>query len=578
MFAAVRDMAKTIVDILVSKGVLELAESAKIRKEAKEKDLALDDVLYSRGITETDVAEAKSELTGHPVKYLRGVQVPLEELEDIPEESARHYKMIPLGRHEGYIDVGMLHPDDVASLEALKFIAARANLPARAFVITPSDFQAVLEQYRSLSGEVTKALGEFEKEYEALGEEVKIQKEEPTRIVEEAPVTKMMAVVLRHAVEGRASDIHIEPARDKLRVRFRVDGVLHTSLTLPLDVHPAIVSRIKVMTNLKLDETRIPQDGRFHAQILGRGIDFRVSTLPTAFGEKVAIRILDPAAGVKTLADLGLEGRNLTLLEANIRKPYGMILITGPTGSGKSTTLYAILQILNQERVNIISLEDPIEYYVPGVNQSQVRPEINYDFATGLRHVVRQDPDIIMVGEIRDKETAALAIHAALTGHLVLSTLHTNNATGVIPRLIDMGVDPFLIPPTLILAVGQRLVRKLCPDSRKKIKLQGKVKEVILKEVEAMPGTIKETVKKELPSEIYQAEVSSSCPKGTRGRTGIFEVLAMTPELEKIILSGPSESKLDEEAERQEMITLRQDGIMKVLKGIMGLEELLEVV
>mgnify|MGYP001615004084 FL=1 len=260
-----------------------------MRKETREKGASFDDGLYARGIKETDVAESKSALTGYPVKYLQGVAVPFDVLRDIPEESARHYAIIPLGRHEGFLDIGMLHPEDAASQEALKFIASRASLPLRIFIIIPSDFQAVLQEYRSLSGEVTKALGEFEKEYEGLGVDVKIRRD-PTKIVEDAPVTKMMGVILRHAVEGRASDIHIEPTRANLRVRFRVDGVLYTSLLLPIDVHPAVVSRIKVMTNLKIDETRVPQDGRFHAEINSRFIDFRVSTFPTAFGEKVAIR------------------------------------------------------------------------------------------------------------------------------------------------------------------------------------------------------------------------------------------------------------------------------------------------
>ncbi|HXK38907.1 MAG TPA: ATPase, T2SS/T4P/T4SS family [Candidatus Paceibacterota bacterium] len=570
-------MAKTIIDILVSKNLLTLEGGAAVRKEAREKDAPLDDGLYSRGIKETDVAEAKSMVTGYPVKYLQGVAVPFDVLRDIPEESARHYAIIPLGRHEGFLDIGMLHPEDAASQEALKFIAGRAGLPLRIFIITPDDFQAVLQEYRSLSGEVTKALGEFEKEYEGLGANVKIRRDS-TKIVEDAPVTKMMAVMLRHAVEGRASDIHIEPTRANLRVRFRVDGVLYTSLLLPIDVHPAVVSRIKVMTNLKIDETRVPQDGRFHAEINGRFIDFRVSTFPTAFGEKVAIRILDPEAGVATMADLGIEGSNLEKVEAAIKRPFGMILITGPTGSGKSTTLYALLQKLNEERYNIVSLEDPVEYYIPGVNQSQVRPEIGYEFATGLRHIMRQDPDIIMVGEIRDKETAALAIHAALTGHLVLSTLHTNNAVGVIPRLIDMGIDPFLLAPTLIMAVGQRLVRKLCQDSRKAVTIEGALKETLMTEIETMPPAAKKEAEAMLKGEVYQAEVSGICPKGTRGRTGIFEVLTMTPELEKIILSKPSEADIQREVLRQGMLSMKQDGLIKVLKGTIGFEELLEVV
>ena len=571
-------MAKSLLDILILRKTLELSEAATVKKEAIDKSLTAEDVLYSRGISEVDIAEAKSELTGHPVKYLKGIQIPFDALRDIPEESARHYKMIPLGRREGYLDVGMLFPEDISSQEALKFVSSRVNLPVRIFLITPSDFQTVISEYRSLSGEVTRALGEFEKEYSTIDEDVKIKKDEPTRIVEEAPVTKMMGVIMRHAVEGRASDIHIEPGLDKLHVRFRVDGVLHTSLLLPIDVHPALISRIKVVCNLKIDETRIPQDGRFRAQITGRDIDFRVSTFPTVHGEKIVIRILDPDSGVSKLTDLGLEGDNLTKIEENIKRPYGMILITGPTGSGKSTTLYAMLQLLNKEGVNIVSLEDPIEYNITGVNQSQIKPEIGYDFATGLRHILRQDPDIIMVGEIRDKETAQLAIHAALTGHLVLSTLHTNTAIGVIPRLIDMGIDPFLLAPTLIMAIGQRLVRKLCEDSKKKIPLSSQMKDIITREMVNAPDAIKERFKKEMPKEIFQPEASSTCPKGTRGRMGVFEVLAMTPELDKIILSSPSESKIEEESRRQGMTTMRQDGILKVMRGKIGLEELLEVI
>ncbi len=570
-------MAKTVIDILVSKNLLTLEEGAVVRKEGREKGTSFDDLLYTRGIKETDVAEAKSALTGYPVKYLQGVAVPFDVLRDIPEESARHYAIIPLGRHEGFLDIGMLHPEDAASQEALKFIASRAGLPLRIFIIIPSDFQAVLQEYRSLSGEVTKALGEFEKEYEGLGADVKIRRD-PTKIVEDAPVTKMMGVILRHAVDGRASDIHIEPTRANLRVRFRVDGVLYTSLLLPIDVHPAVVSRIKVMTNLKIDETRVPQDGRFHAEINSRFIDFRVSTFPTAFGEKVAIRILDPEAGVTTMADLGIEGSNLEKINAAIQRPFGMILITGPTGSGKSTTLYALLQKLNEERYNIVSLEDPVEYYIQGVNQSQVRPEIGYEFATGLRHIMRQDPDIIMVGEIRDRETAALAIHAALTGHLVLSTLHTNNAVGVIPRLIDMGIDPFLLAPTLIMAIGQRLVRKLCQDSRKGVAIEGALKEMLMTDIATMPPAARKEAETLMHGQVYQGEVSAVCPKGTRGRMGIFEVLTMTPELEKIILSKPSESDIRQEVLRQGMLSMKQDGLMKVLKGTIGFEELLEVV
>ena len=556
--------------------MLDLSVATALRTESQEKQKPVEELLLERNIPEKDITVAKGEATGFPVKYLQGESVPVEAMREIPEESARHYSMVPLGRNEGFLDVGMLYPEDMAAKEALKFIATKTNLPVRIFIITPSDFQKIIQEYKSLSGEVNKALTEFEKEYQNLDEEVKVKKTKSFEIVEDAPVTKMVSVVLKHAVEGHASDIHIEPLRDKLRVRFRVDGELATNLSLPLDVHAAIVSRIKIMTNLKIDETRIPQDGRFRSEVSGRDIDFRVSTFPTAIGEKVVIRILDTQTGVKKLEDLGFAGRNLELLKKNMSRPYGMILITGPTGSGKSTTLYAMLQILNQEKTNIVSLEDPVEYYMEGVNQSQIRPEIGYDFANGLRSILRQDPDIIMVGEIRDKETAALAIHAALTGHLVLSTLHTNTATGVIPRLIDMGVDPYLIAPSLIMAVGQRLVRKLCPDSRKEIEVSGRVKDILTEEISKMPTQIQNEIKNNIPTKIYQASVSPICPKGTKGRSGIFEVLSMTPELEKIILTAPSENKIMEEANRQNMTTMKQDGIKKVIEGVIGLEELMK--
>ncbi|MBI3442784.1 MAG: type II/IV secretion system protein [Candidatus Sungbacteria bacterium] len=570
-------MAHTLLDILITKGLLNLNEAAPLRKEAADTKVSLEDILYQHDISETEVAEAKSELTGFPTKYLQGQEVPEDALRDVLEDSANFYKMIPMGRNEGYIDIGMLHPEDPASQDAIKFISSRVGIPARIFVITPTDFRTVMQEYRGLSGEVTRALGELQQEAPELQVVSSEERVDSNIIIEDAPITKIVTVIIRNAVEGGASDIHIEPGRDSVRVRFRVDGVLHTSIILPPEVHAALVSRIKVMTNLKIDETRIPQDGRFHAQIEKRDVDFRVSTFPTAFKEKVVIRILDPTAGIVDLKGLGLTGRNLTLTEQSIKHPYGLILITGPTGSGKSTTLYSLLQILNEERINIVSLEDPIEYYVRGVNQSQVRPEIGYDFAIGLRHILRQDPDVIMVGEIRDKETAQLAIHAALTGHLVLSTLHTNNAIGVIPRLIDMGVDPFLITPTLILAIGQRLVRKLCPDSRKKIPLEGSIRDAMLAEINTMPDSVKRATLAELPEFIYQSEVSPTCPKGRRGRVGIFEVLSMTPLLEQIILSAASEAHILEEATRQEMLTLRQDGILKVLEGLIGFDDLLEV-
>ncbi|MDP2637297.1 MAG: GspE/PulE family protein, partial [bacterium] len=348
----------------------------------------------------------------------------------------------------------MVSPEDAAAKDALKFLARQGNFIYTVSLISFSTFEALLRQYRNLKGEMTEALEALQKEvHEKLGEEGEAKGRTLARLVEEAPVTKMVAVILRTAVEGQASDIHIEPTKDQVRVRFRFLGELHASLFLPKKIHEAILSRVKILSNMRIDETRTPQDGRFSAPIEGVSIDFRVSTFPTALGEKVAIRVLDPQKGLKKFEDLGLSGSNLAKVKAAIKKPYGLVLSTGPTGSGKTTTLYAVLQLLNREGVNIVSIEDPVEYLVEGINQSQVRPEIGYDFASGLRQILRQDPNVIMVGEIRDKETASLVIHAALTGHIVLSTLHTNNATGVIPRLIDMGIDRYLIPSTLSIAV-----------------------------------------------------------------------------------------------------------------------------
>ncbi len=573
-------MPKTVTDILVLKGLLTGEQAQTARRRARAEKKSIDDVLYEAGLTERDLIMAKSDVLGIPVRFLEGRRVPFEILKNIPEESAKFYQVAPLGEKDGMLEVGMINPDDVNAQEALKFIASRLNIPFKIFLITPSDLKEVISEYKGLSGEVTRALSEFEEELEVEATKLPGEKtvRESEKLVEEAPITKMVAVILRHAVEGRASDIHIEPGRDKLRVRFRVDGILYTSLLLPADVHSAIVSRIKIMSNLKIDEMRVPQDGRFHVRVLSKEIDVRVATFPTAFGEKVALRILDPEVGVRTLPELGLSGKNLEAMERNIKKPYGMIVISGPTGSGKSTTLYAMLKALNDDSRNIVSLEDPIEYFIAGVNQSNVRPEIGYDFASGLRQILRQDPDIIMVGEIRDKETAQLAVHAALTGHLVLTTLHTNNAVGIIPRLIDMGVDPFLLPSTLVLGLAQRLARRLCEDSRRPVTPEGKATEMIDEEIKAMPEETRKDVVELKNNPIYEAEVSPSCPKGTKGRIGVFEVVEMTPELERIIIEGPTESKIQAEARRQGMITMRQDGIIKVLEGVIGMKELLEVV
>src|SRR3989344_4968184 len=395
-----------------------------------------------------------------PFRELKGKKIAPDILRYIPEDSAKHYQFVPIGFKDSVLEVGIVDPDNVEARGAVSFIADKLGVPFKFYLISKADFEDVLMEYAGISSEVGAMLGELDTELsgedklsdELMKSAAKARNEPQVDLVEDAPITKIVAVLLRHATDGGASDIHIEPTDTKLRVRFRVDVVLYTSLFLPLSVLDAVVARIKIISNMKLDEKRKPQDGRFSAPIDGVRVDFRVSTFPTYFGEKVVIRILDTEKGVKKIEEIGFSKEHLEIVRRALAKPYGMVLLTGPTGSGKSTTLYSMLNELDREKYNILSFEDPIDYSIPGLSQSQVRPEIDYTFASGLRSILRQDPDIIMVGEIRDKETAQLATQAALTGHLVLSTLHTNNAIGVIPRLVDMGVDPFLIAPTLVLA------------------------------------------------------------------------------------------------------------------------------
>lgn len=415
------------------------------------------------------------------------------------------------------------------------------------------------------------------------GETGKRREGEVRTLTEEAPISKIVAVILRTAVEGKASDVHIEPGKEGVRVRFRLLGELHPSLVLPLDLSQSIVARLKILANMKIDETRKPQDGRFSVVIGEQTVDFRVATLPTPRGEKVAIRVLDPTAAFKGFEELGIEDVNLERIKRASAKPFGLILVTGPTGSGKTTTLYALLRQLNREAVNIVSLEDPVEYFIDGINQSQVRPEIGYDFAAGLRQLLRQDPDIIMVGEVRDSETAMLVIHAALTGHLVLSTLHTNNAAGVIPRLLDMGVDQFLIPATLVLAIAQRLVRRLCNDCKKRVEPEKGMRELLWHEIEQLPESIRKrflgpTRASAQDVSIFQATGCKKCGgSGYSGRVAIMEALEVSDRIGELVSQKVSEAKIAEMAQAEGMITMRQDGMLKALDGITTLEEVLRV-
>ncbi|MBU3922945.1 GspE/PulE family protein [Patescibacteria group bacterium] len=570
---------KTILDVLIKKKLIDPVALDSIKRESEESKKNIEEILLEKKIIdEKKLYQLKAELLKTTFRDLTGFKPKQEVLKLVPLEAAQHYGFVPFNVDKKNLEIGMLNPNDIDANEALKFIAHRNGLSPKVFLISQIDFKEIIKAYSTFKGEVKEVLEELKKEIDSEKKKPTILKSDKSeKISEEAPISKVVALIINNAIEQGASDIHIEPNEKSVRVRFRVDGVLKINLTLPINIHAAVVSRIKILSRLKIDETRKPQDGRFFTQIDKKKIDFRISTFPTYAGEKVVMRILDPSAGLRKLSDLGLDGRNLKLVEENIQKPNGLILVTGPTGSGKSTTLYSILNILNQEGVNIISLEDPIEYYIEGVSQSQVRPEIDYTFASGLRSILRQDPDKIMVGEIRDKETASLAVHAALTGHLVLSTLHTNDALGVVPRLIDMGIDPYLLPPTLLLIVAQRLVRKLCPI-KKEFKASDEVIKMVEKEISGFSQQELEKYNIKKPYSLYEPIVSKECPRGTKGRIGIFEVIAMTPELEEIILTQPSDSKIKAEAARQGMTTMLQDGIIKALRGSVGFEEVKKAV
>ena len=579
-----------LLELFVDKGILSSGDRASVEAEiAKSRPLA--EVLKEHNVSLVDALAEAGKAYGLPSRVLGDPPADESVFNYVPIDSARHYGFVPLAKVDGALEVGITDPDNVEALDALQFISGRTGIPYKIFLITKQDFNRVLDTYQNLSGEIGKALSEYEitsklnteahtqtgtsapqNEDIAFKEETLSLTGPRETLKEDAPVTKIVSTMLRYAIEGRSSDIHVEPTPTKTRVRFRMDGDLHTSLELPLKVHEAVVARVKILAKLRLDEKRKPQDGRFSATVENRRIDFRVSTFPTEQGEKVVMRILDQSTATTTLESVGFTASNLAEVREMMKTPYGIILIAGPTGSGKSTTLFAMLSELDRETANVVSLEDPVEYEIPGVSQSQVRPEIGYTFASGLRSILRQDPDVIMVGEIRDKETAMLAVQAALTGHLVFSTIHTNTASGAIPRLIDMGVDPFLIAPTLVSVIGQRLVRKLCPEAKKSFPISDSLKAFLDRQFEDLPIEHRNKI----PSfkEFFHANPTAECPNGTRGRTGVFEILRMNKSLEQVMLKNPVEGEIYNAARLGGMLSMREDAIVKALTGEIPFEEI----
>jgi type IV pilus assembly protein PilB len=569
---------------LIKRGIIVEGQVPEITKIADEKYGGnIDQALLDFNLDEDKILEAKGAIFNMPTKDVDPESVLATTLKLIPFETAKMYQFVPIGVNNNVLEIGIVDPENVQSSDVLTFITAKMENPFKLFVIKTSTFNKLLEKYNGLNSEVDQALSELDKEIAIAVDEDskgdikaktndKGKGEQEEKIVEDAPIIKIVAVILRHATEGGASDIHIENVGDKIKVRFRVDGVLHTSIILPLSVYSGVVARVKILAKLRLDEKRKPQDGGFGAKINGHKIDFRVSTMPSYYGEKIVMRILDSQRGVQPLDKLDLSPEYLTLIREALAKPYGLILITGPTGSGKTTTLYSMMNELDRETANIVSLEDPVEYQIAGINQSQVAPEIGYTFSSGLRSILRQDPDIIMVGEIRDKETAELAIQAALTGHLVMSTLHTNNSIGAIPRLIDMGIDPYLIAPTLILCIAQRLGRRIYPTSKHEIPIDDATKIMINKQFEDLPMEFKSKIK--ISNVVYEAVPSPECPSGMKGRIPIFEMFKIDKEMQSIILKSPVEQEIYKLARSRGMITLREDAIIKSAAGKLPFKEI----
>ena len=564
--------------LLREQGNVDEALIARAEQLANETGRSPESILMELGMSADDTRNFFAEYYQVPsFKISEGFTVKQEILNYIPEESAIHYRAVPVNIEDGVLIVGASNPDDLQMRDALNFIGTKNNIPFKIVYLLDVEVSKIQQFYTNLEGDVGVALENLGSELDAeiaatTDESLEQTKQSFEHIEEDAPVTRIVATILRYAVDGKASDIHIEPGRTKVNVRFRVDGLLAKSLELPKNVHMAVVARVKILSSMRLDERRKPQDGRFSATFDDRKIDFRVSVLPTSNGEKVVMRILDNDKGMRSLEETGISLENIAVIRRMVSEPYGIILISGPTGSGKSTTLYGMLGEVDRQTQNVLSLEDPIEYSIEGVSQSQVRPEIGYTFAQGLRAALRQDPNIIMVGEIRDKETAQLAIQAALTGHLVISTIHTNSSIGVIPRLIDMGVDPYLIAPTLKLAVAQRLARTLCDGKGREEEIDSSTKLMFEETFKTLPKKYHSRIPES--KTFLHPEPTVQCATGLRGRTAVTEVLEITDELQELILRNASEEEFLQAARKNGFVSLYEDAIIKTLKHEIPPEEM----
>ncbi|MBU1557534.1 GspE/PulE family protein [Patescibacteria group bacterium] len=570
-------------EFILDSGIVSKAGFEEALKKSEEKEINIGEVLVNSGkISEDELRRIQAHILGIPFVDLIGEKIDFEILSVIPEPIARNHNIIAFKKNEKELEVAMLDVDD---LEAINFIKKKVNLKILPRLTGTESIKSALLQYqKSLKAEFGDMIQKQSQSLKTISEdENNVSKEDLKKIAEDLPVIRIVDTLLKHAIIQDASDIHIEPMEDKLLIRYRIDGILRDAMILPKNAAASITARIKVLSNLKLDEKRLPQDGRFKIESDGQRVSFRVSVLPVYYGEKTVMRLLKESVSGFTLEVLGFHGEGLEKIHNSLKHKTGMLLTTGPTGSGKTTTLYTLLDNLNTSDVNISTIEDPIEYQMKRINQTQVKPEIGFSFSSGLRSLVRQDPDIIMVGEIRDNETAALAVNAALTGHLVLSTLHTNSAAGAIPRFVDMKINPFLLVSTLDVIIAQRLVRKLGEGSQKyflsKSEISSLEKTVDLDRVlyflkkEGIVGP------KEVWSKIpFYKQKETKDSSGYSGRIGIHEILTMSSPIRDLIIKNSTMEQIEDQAKKEGMMTMLEDGIFKAVQGVTTIEEVLRVV
>ncbi len=566
------DSLSGILAILVEGKKLTSEQVEKAKSEFVNKGIAVDEYLIEQKlVSKTDWIQAKAKFFKIPYINLEDQASSPVALGYVDRAVAARFSLVPFNfiQASNELEVAMANPLD---LPAIEFVEKKSGVKVKVYAADPDQVKDAVElrYQQSLSTEVTAALKEAGGGTNVEVRTVNVRK--VNELIKEAPIAKIVTTVLEFAAKSRASDVHIEPLEDRTRVRYRIDGILHEKLVLPRKIHDALVSRIKILSDMKIDERRVPQDGRFNFQTDTEEIDLRVSSLPTVFGEKIVMRLLKKTGSVPTLQELGLRGRALKNLEESVLRPHGIILVTGPTGSGKTTTLYSVLSRINTTKVNVVTLEDPVEYQIAGVNQVQINPAAGLTFASGLRSFLRQDPNIIMVGEVRDQETAELAIQASLTGHLVFSTLHTNSASGALPRLLDMNAEPYLLASTITALVGQRVVRKICSSC--KIGYEPVVS--VVDDMKVVLGKLWTTDKTKL--EFFKGNGCEECAgTGYKGRVGIFEVLPVTEKIGRLLLERSPASEIEKLAIEEGMITMKQDGYLKVIEGITTIEEVLRV-